>query len=303
MITRRSFTFIALALALATLPAAAHADKAKPKSSVPKVLILLTDGAENKTITPTVQTTFTPPKGTTAATACKGKVTASVPIGKKTVKKKKKTIYKTKKSSLKNVAGICTATSALKISDSFYGKTLKFSVKFPGNDAVKKFTKSSKFTLVSPPPPPAPPFVPTTGPWTISQVPGAANSQSWTFTMGAGGAVPSIRRLSDLTVACTGGSVTLRASAPEQGAFDTPFAITTSDVTATDHYTDTATGGGTADATSTFTLHFDSAGHATGTFRLAGTLVGPQPALAASVVYAGCDTGPINIDLTPGRSA
>jgi hypothetical protein len=303
MITRRSLTFLVLALALVA-PVTAHADKAKPKSSGPKILITMTDGAQNKLISPTVTTTFAPPKGTTAAAACKGKIAANAPLGKKIVKKRKITIYVTKKSSIKNVAGVCTATSVLKLPDAFLGKTLKFTVSFKGNDAVKKFTKSTKFLLAVPPVvvPPTP-FVPTSGPWTIRQSPFVSPAQSWAMTIGPGGTVASIKRFSDIDVSCNGAIVTLHGFPSDDAAFDSPFAITTADVTATDHFERTSSSSAASDATTTFSLHFDSAGHATGTFRLTGSLVGPTGALVTTVVYSGCDTGPINIELAPGEFA
>lgn len=148
-------------------PAAAQADKAKPKSSVPKIAITLTDGAVNsKTVSPTITTTFAPPTGTSAASACKGKVTVSVQVGTKTVKKKKQPVFVSKKSPLRVAQGICTAVSVLGLPGPYYGKTVKFAVKFPGNDAVKKFSKTSRLLIVVPPKvvPPPTPTVPTPTP-------------------------------------------------------------------------------------------------------------------------------------------
>lgn len=293
MITRRSLSLLVLALALLA-PATASADKAKPKSSTPKLLITLTDGAMNRTISPKVTTTFAPPKGTTAAKACKGKVTASVPVGTKTVKKKKKPVFVTKQSSLKNVGGVCTTTAALKLSELFLGKTLKFSATFKGNSAVKKFTKSSKFLLVVATPssatPVAPPtptgFVPTPGPWKIIPT-DAGTGVTWAMTTGANGGVPSIQRFGSLSIKCEGSTPTIDVDL-SMAQFDTPFSIDKTDVTATDEWSS-----GAEHTTTTFKFHFDSVGRATGTFRVVGAVGG----------FQNCDSTTIPIDLTPGEFA
>ncbi|MBJ7354811.1 MAG: hypothetical protein JHC98_08305 [Thermoleophilaceae bacterium] len=293
MITRRTLTFLVLALALLA-PATAHADKAKPKSSVPKLLLTLTDGAVNtKTVSPVIQTTFLPPAGTTAAAACKGKVTVSVPIGKKTVKKKKKTIFVAKKSVVRPAQGICTANTTLSLPGKLFGKTLKFTVRFPGNAAVKRFKRTSKLAVVLPPPP-APTLDPTKGAWIIKQIPTGPSSQQWKFTVDPDGTVSKVDRLTAMATTCPGAPSGGPLSVDE-APFDTPFRISAPDVTATDNWTE---GGQHAD--SVFRLHFDSPSHATGTFQLTGTLLGPLPMLDAATLYPGCDSGVINIELMPG---
>lgn len=298
MTSRRTLTFIVLALALIA-PAAASADK-KPVRTTPKIYILLTDGATNKTVSPSIQTSFSPPKGTTTAKACKGKVTVSAPIGKKTVKKKKKTIYATKKSALKTRLGVCTATSFLPLPASFYGKTVKFTARFPGNEVVKKFKKSSVFTVVTPPPPPAPaaPFNPTSGPWIVRQTPNIGSGNlSWAMTVGADGTASGLNRFAGISLTCTGGNeVSLEMN---EAPFDSPFKIAKTDVTASDDWTDPDSSLSTV--TSTFVLHFDSAGHATGTFRVTGSVYYATGALVTNTVYTGCDSGPINVELQPGQ--
>lgn len=296
MITRRTITFLVLALALA-VPATALADKAKPKSSVPKLLLTLTDGAVNtKTVSPVIQTTFNPPSGTTAAKACKGKVTVSVPVGKKTVKKKKKTIFVAKSSFVRPAQGICTANTMLALPGKLFGQTLKFTVKFPGNDAVKRFKKSSKLAVVLPPKPPAPPSLdPTKGAWIIQQLPAGPGSQQWKFTVNPDGTVSTIDRLTNLVASCPGAPMGAPLNSALEAPFDTPFKIDAPSEVATDNWTEDL-----QHADSVFNLNFDTPSHATGTFRLTGTLYGPMSALAVDTLYTNCDSGVINVELTPG---
>jgi hypothetical protein len=303
MITRRSLTLLVLALALLA-PATAHADKAKPKSSTPKMFITLTDGAMNKTIKPTIKLTFDPPKGTTAATACKGKIKISAPIGKKIVKKKPKTLFAHNVAQITKADGVCTATSTLRIPAAFLGTKLKFTAVFKGNDAVKKFSKSSKFLLVvaqpvTPPvvPPPAAGFVPTLGPWKIRQTP-LGSGLSWSMIVGGDRSVPAIQRFGTVTMTCEGSVATIGVD-QTKAPFDTPFAITTTDVTVTDEW---AGPGSTPEhIRTTFKFQFDSAGHATGSFRMVGALYGLNSAGNAQILYPNCDSGTLPIDLVPGE--
>lgn len=305
MTTRRSLTLLVLSLSLFA-PATAQAEKTpKPKSSGPKIFITLTDGGSNtKTVNPTVSVTFAPPKGTTARAACKGKVTVSVPIGKKSVKvngkKKKKTIYAKKTASIKSPLGVCTASPIVKVPIALYGKTLKFTATFKGNDAVKKFSKSSKF-LVKYPDPPAPPFVPTAGAWIIQQNLPAFNPQNWKFTIGADGVVARIDRLTNLSAICDGPTTVFLRTDENDAPFDTPFTIASPNITASDDWIDPTYMGAEAKTTSRFTLQFDSPNHATGTFRLTGKVAYLVGLGADSrIVYNNCDTGAINIELKPG---
>jgi hypothetical protein len=305
MITRRSLTFLVLALALFA-PATAQAEtKPKPKSSGPKIFITLTDGGSNtKTVNPTVAVTFTPPKGTTVKTACKGKVTVSVPVGKKTVKvkgkTKKKTIYAKKTASIKSPLGVCTASPVVKVPIALLGKTLKFTATFKGNDAVKKFSKSSKF-LLKYPDPPAPTFVPAPGAWIVQQNLPAFNPQQWKFTIGADGVVAKIDRITNLSAICDGSKTVFLRTDENDAPFDTPFTIASPSIAASDDWVDPTYMGAEAKTASTFTLQFDSPSHATGTFRLTGK-VAYLIALGADtrIIYNNCDTGLINIELKPG---
>jgi hypothetical protein len=300
MITRRLLPLFLLLLALA-VPAAA--DAAGNTRKVPKIFITLTDGAQNgKLINQPITASFPLPKGVAASAACKGKVAFSVPIGKKLVKKKKKTIYATKKASLKLILGSCSATSTLKLPEALLGKTLKFTAAFKGNDAIKKFSKSSKHLVALPAPAPTPPAVKplidlTKGPWTATQTPLSGASLQWTFTINPDNTVNSFYRSVALSVPCPShGNATLNYLPIEEGAFQTPFKITANDMTATADWTGT----GGEHSTSTFVLHFDSATHATGTFKLDGTLFAPSVIVAPADLVPNCSTGEIPVEFSAG---
>jgi hypothetical protein len=79
---------------------------------------------------------------------CKGTVTASHKIS------KKKTVSWTGK--LKTTGTDCATTIKGKLPKAKFGKKVKFSIKFPGNKAIKKFSGTKSLTLVSPPLPPPP---------------------------------------------------------------------------------------------------------------------------------------------------
>lgn len=290
MITRRSLTLLIFVVALC-IPASASG-----KASM-QLATKVVNGKYGKRVSATV--TFPVPSKSTAAKACKGKVTFSVPIGKKTVKKKKKTLYSVKKSSLKTANGACAATADLKVPETLLGKTLKFTAAFEGNDAVKKFTKSSKFLVVVPAPvlPVLPTLDPTKGPWTILQTNGSGSVQQWSFTINPDGTVTRVDRLTGLPTSCPGAVNGAPVSVTE-APFDTPFKIATPDVVAMDSWAEA-----TQTADSVFKLHFDSPSHATGTFRLTGTLFGPMAMLEANQLYPDCDSGLINVELRPGTAA
>jgi hypothetical protein len=149
------------------------------------------------------------------------------------------------------------------------------------------------------PDPPAPPFSATSGPWTVQQIPvGGGFTQQWKLAIGTDGTVPKIDRLTNLNATCTGGiEVQLRVDG-NQAQFDTPFKIASPAVTATDEWVDPDNA--LAKTTSTFTLQFDSPGHALGTFRLTGSVFYATGVLDSRTIYTGCDTGLINIELKPG---
>jgi hypothetical protein len=268
-------------------------------------LILLTDGAQNGgKVSQTIQASFPVPKGLSSSAACKGKIAFSVPIGKKTVKKKKKTIYAKKRSALKLVGANCAATADLALPESLLGKTLKFTAVFKGSDAIKKFSKSSKHLVAVKLPPPAPAhlFDLQKGPWHISKTPFDGTPVQWSFTLNPDNTISSIRRLNDLSVPCPGGHVDSVLSGPptEEAFFDSPFKVVADDTTAVDTWTDSE---GHETATSTFVLHFDSPTHATGTFKLEGTLYSHLATLNADDLVPGCSTGEITIDVGVGGFA
>lgn len=295
MPVRRALPLFVLALALIA-PAQAAA-KARP--AVPKLIIVVTDGDQNTgKVSSTVQATFSPPKGKTAAAACTGKIAFKAPIGKKTVKKRGKkivkTIYAKKSGPLSAPLGVCTASAALGLPSALVGKTVKFTASFAGNRAVKPFVKSSRLTVPAPAVP-----VPTIdlqrGAWTIVSGTGMTQKQ-WAFTVAADGSVSSVQRFSALDVTCAGSMVVSvgASSAP----FNTPFQTGPVDIAPSD--TETASG---QNILQQLNIHFDSASHGTGTFRMTGTILGPVPALAATTLYPGCDSGVLPIEVKPGLFA
>jgi hypothetical protein len=88
----------------------------------------------------------------------------------------------------------------------------------------------------------------------------------------------------------------LNGDVTEEAAFDTPFKIVANDTTATDTWSN----GDGEQATSTFVIHFDSPTHATGTFKLEGTLRAPSTVLVPADLVVGCSTGEITINLAAG---
>jgi hypothetical protein len=295
----RPLTLLVLAIALLA-PAAALADKAKPKSSVPKLLLTLTDGATNsKTVKPTIKLTFDPPKGTTTATACKGKVSVSVPIGKKTVKKKTVAVLAAKSAAIKSVAGVCTATPTLTLPAALLGKTLKFTAVFKGNDAVAKFKKSASLKVVvatpspapTPPAPPAPPVI-HSGIWAANLSTGDP-TPSWQFEIKPDGSVSGISQASTYPVTCAAGYHDTAGSFP----LTTPFSFIGD--TASVHFQ--ASGSGVAgkhyNVGTDFAFNINASGTGTGTVTAGGTFIttdiGPE-----TFQEAHCDFGPQTLTLT-----
>ncbi|MGH2959908.1 MAG: hypothetical protein ACRDKE_09900, partial [Solirubrobacterales bacterium] len=186
MTTRRTLTFLILSIALLA-PATAQADKPKPVRNVPKLFLTLTDGRVNSNnVSPTITTSFSPPKGTTAATACKGKVRVKAPIGNKAVKKKVVTVFAKQTASVKNVAGFCTAAATLKLPAALKDKTVKFKSVFAGNSAVQGFARVSKLKVSVTPIPvaplPTPPPTIHTGKWSARLIiPGDNPDPEWLF--------------------------------------------------------------------------------------------------------------------------
>ena len=84
--------------------------------------------------------TFAIPSGQTGAVACQRKVKGSTkPAGVAKASKSKK--------SLSTKGGTCTAKLTFTLPKSFKGKKVKVKVAFPGNTAVKPFTKSAKLKI------------------------------------------------------------------------------------------------------------------------------------------------------------
>lgn len=294
---------VLLALLISTcVPVATHAEKAPARPKPPKVLITLTDGAQNggKLLVP-VTTSFAPPKGTTTAQACKGKIKLSAPIGKKTVKRKGKkvkvTLLAKKTARIKTVEGRCVATATLSLPVSLTGKKLKFTAKSKGNSAVKAFKKTARLVVSVPPAQPSPPparIDPVKGAWIASGKDAKGAMQQWTFTVLADGSVASIGRGTPLNVSCPGIPEGFNVALGKP-LFDSPFSMTYVDTTASDNDAQDQ-----QNIDQVFKFHFDGPSHATGSFQLTGSVRGPMPALDASVVYTGCDSGVIAIEARPG---
>ncbi|MGH2959310.1 MAG: hypothetical protein ACRDKE_06875, partial [Solirubrobacterales bacterium] len=89
---------------------------------------------------------------------CTGKVTATHKLS-----KKKSVSWSARYT---GDSAICTARIKGKLAVKKYGKTVKFSIKFPGNDSIKKFSATKSLKLSPPPPPPPPPPGPGNPPLT-----------------------------------------------------------------------------------------------------------------------------------------
>lgn len=297
MITRRLLP--AFALLLLIVPASASAAKDERTKLKPSIAI---------TPVARVGTNVSPSFGVVVAAfnqnaaECKGKVALSAPIGKKTIKKNGKktnvTVFAKKNATIKRIDAACVANGALKLPATLIGKTVKVSYSFKGNKFFKPFAKSKKFVITEPVIPPAPPsFNATPGNWIIQEQPAGASSQQWKFIVGADGTVAQIQRLTSLDVSCN--AYPNVSIAPGDSPFDNPFKIATNALTASDTWTDPTQP--LANTNTAFNFSFDSASHATGTFRLTGTVKYQSPAGAALIVYSGCDSGVINFVATPGQ--
>lgn len=307
MKSRRSILLL-LCFALA-VPVAAASAADKPK--VPKILITLTDGAMNrgKIVVP-VTATYAPPRGTTTAKACKGKVAFSAPIGKKTVKKHGKkvrvTVFAKKTASIKTLASKCSATGSLSLPATLIDKTVKFTAGSKGNSAVKKFTKSSKLKVIlkSTQPQPIPPDL-VDGPWTITENYSGTPPRQWGFTIGADNSLSKrTARYGTINVHCPGHEDrVIQYSPTEEAPFDDVNVISANPFTATDTWTnpnDTS-----EHATQTFELNFSSSTAGTGTFQIKGTFRVP-PAIPAAVItdlVPGCASDVIPVHLEAGAAA
>lgn len=137
---------------------------------------------------------------------CKGKVTATHKVS-----KKKRVSWSARYT---GDSAICTAAIHGKLPAKNFGKKIKFSIKFPGNDFIKKFSASKSLTLT---PPPAPPTGGTTipivlgpqkpGPWNMLAVDGSAGDM--TFRIGADHKVPALLHPSNLSMTCENGKAQL----------------------------------------------------------------------------------------------
>jgi hypothetical protein len=288
--------FLILSVALLA-PAAAQAQGAKPVRNVPKLLLTLTDGAvNNKTVSPTITTTFVPPKGTTAAAACKGAVLVKAPIGKQTVKKKKLTIYAKKSASVKNVAGLCTSAATVKLPVTLKDKDVNFKAVFTGNSAVRGFAKSSKLktsVTAAPAVPTAPAPAIYAGVWVAQLIIGGPDPDPrWQFEIKPDGSVSGITMTGIYTVTCQGGYADTFAYA----SHPTPFSFVGSN--ATTHFHDAVTGftGTNYDVNTRFTFALYAKRNGFGTIAVSASISSPKP--GGNSTKPQCSFGPRDIMLT-----
>lgn len=140
-------------LALLALPVTASAS-AKLKRVKPKVNIAAISSI-GKSVQPVVLTKYAPPKHVSAKRACKGKVTAKVPLGKTTRrihgKRRKVTKYSKQSGQVTSVLGICTATMTPKVPLKYVGKKVSYRISFDGNKSISRFQKNTPFTVKNPP--------------------------------------------------------------------------------------------------------------------------------------------------------
>lgn len=296
MITRRTLVFLILSVALLA-PATAQAQKPKPVRNVPKLFLTLTDGAaNNKTVSPTITTSFSPPKGTTAATACKGKVLVKAPTGTKTVKKKKVTVFAKRTASVKNVAGICTSAATLKLPAALKDKTVKFKSVFEGNAAVRGFTKVSKLKVsVTPAPAPTLPAPPPTiypGKWSAQlTISGPDPDPRWQFEVKPDGSVAGITMTGSYPATCPSGFT----DAVTTFSHANPFSYVGDTATLRFHNVGTGNGGLPYDVTTDFWFILYAAGTGLGTIKATGSFVSTQ---GGNFATAQCSFGSHELLLT-----
>jgi hypothetical protein len=199
----RYFILALFAALIVMVPSAgATAVKVAPTYSITSAAV----SGKNVKFTITVTVTGVP--------KCSGKVTATYKIS------KKKSVSWTGRYT--GDSAICTAKINGKLPKASFGKKVKFAIKFPGNDSIKKFSTSKSLTL-SPPPPPAPPApvpTPPTGPdpiplttgpqtlglWSIEEV--TQNNTDFSFILSEDYIVYDISRFGGgLSVVCPSGNV------------------------------------------------------------------------------------------------
>lgn len=291
---------LALISAGATTASATTRAPGNTKPAKVKPVITLTPvAAVPPSVRPLITVSFAPPKGVAAKNACKGKLKISAPTGaKKTIRRKGKKVkvkvIASKRASIKNIGGTCTAAGAPKLPATLIGKTVKFSAEFAGGATVKKFKKSAKLVLSVPAPPPAR-IDPVKGAWTLQGKDMTGNWVQWTFQVLSDGSVAALNRIAPLRVNCPSSPGSFPV-ATDVAIFDTPFSMTFVDLVAADNFQ-----GDSQNIDSTLKLHFDAAGHATGTFQMIGTIRGPNGILAEmTTAYPNCDSGLISVEAAPG---
>jgi hypothetical protein len=159
----RYFILALFAAFLVAVPAAgAKAVKVSPTYSITAAAV----SGKNVKFTIAVTVTGVP--------KCSGKVTATHKIS-----KKKSVSWSARYT---GDSAICTAAIKGKLPKASFGKKVKFAIKFPGNDAIKKFSASKSLTLTPPAPPPAPAPSPPGGGSTTPIIFGPQSPGLWTVT-------------------------------------------------------------------------------------------------------------------------
>jgi hypothetical protein len=279
--TRMLFTFLLLALALA-VPASASADA--------------------PLINQTMEVGFAVPKGAKPAKACTGALSINVPVGKKTVKKKRLTVFASKKVTLAYTDGFCSATAIVQVPASLVGQTLKVVTRFKGNSVIKKFKSTSKYVIYAPtlpvpplpeppapPPPPAPepPQLHSKGYWEATIV--GTGYPHFAFVIGDDQKVTTINQFNTTLFTCAASSTSAYYNA---GPYPKSFSVV--DDKASMSTTTTASGGVTVQ--SSFNFNF-GAKTGTGTLVQTGSIMAPPAGGGASTLRTGCTTGTLQLTL------
>jgi hypothetical protein len=232
-----------------------------------------------KNATFTIDVTFPVPAGLTAATACKGKVSASYKLS------KKKTLKWSGSFKPNDIA--CLAEIKGKLPADKYGKKLKFGIDFKGSKSIKPFSVSKSLKIVAPPGPPVAPAPVTppanTGPpvafnpifaygnW-ATDPPTTGYSSVFQFAFASDYSMGSFQQSgSSFRWNCTNVNYPTPQLTSALVFFDTTFVVTNGTVDGSHHYS--LSNGVTNDRDVDYTLHIGFDQHLTGhgTFTANGT--------------------------------
>jgi hypothetical protein len=256
-------------------------------------------------INQTMEVGFAVPSGVKSAKACKGSVSVGVPIGSKKIKKKKVTVYTSKKLKLAYTDGFCSATGIFQVPAIYVGKTLKVVTRFKGNSAIKKFKSVSKVLIYAPtvpapplpipPTPPAPPVPPAPAPpqnhsrgyWEATIV--GTGYPHFSFIISDEETITSINQFDTTLFTCAASSTSAYYSA---GPYPKDFSVVDDKATVTQ----TTTGANSQSVQSKFDFTL-SGTTGTGTLLETGSIMAPPAGGGAATLRTGCTTGTLNLTL------